>query len=43
MTWDERLLECRGVQPDIEVTPTTRDLRAGRDAVMSAAVDQLAR
>jgi C-terminal processing protease CtpA/Prc len=41
MTWDERLLECRGVQPDIEVTPTASDLRAGRDTALSSAVDLL--
>lgn len=43
MTWDERLLECRGVQPDVEVTPTANDLRAGRDPGLSESADLLGR
>ena len=35
MSWDDRLLEGRGVQPDVEVVPTATDLRAGRDPVLS--------
>ncbi len=34
MTWDDRLLEGRGVQPDVEVTPTAMDLRAGTDRTL---------
>jgi C-terminal processing protease CtpA/Prc len=43
MTWDERLLECRGVQPDVAVAPTVGDLRAGRDPVLSESLNLLAR
>ena len=35
MTWDDRLLEGRGVQPHVEVVPTASDLRAGKDVALS--------
>ena len=38
MTWDDRLLEGRGVQPDVEVVPTPSDLRAGKDLALSESV-----
>jgi carboxyl-terminal processing protease len=38
MSWDDRLLEGRGVQPDLEVVPTASDLRAGRDLPLSESV-----
>lgn len=38
MSWDDRLLEGRGVQPDLEVIPTAADLRAGRDLPLSESV-----
>ncbi len=42
MTWDERLLEGRGVQPDVEVLPTPSDLRAGKDLALSESVGLIA-
>ena len=42
MTWDDRLLEGRGVQPDVEVVPTPSDLRAGKDLALSESVGLIA-
>jgi len=42
MTWDERLLEGRGVQPDVEVVPTPTDLRAGKDIALRESVGLIA-
>lgn len=38
MSWGDRLIEGRGVQPDIEVIPAASDLRAGRDLALSESV-----
>jgi len=42
MTWDDRLIEGRGVQPDVEVVPTANDLRGGRDPALSKSVGLVA-
>jgi len=42
MTWDDRLLEGRGVQPDVEVVPTPSEIGAGKDLALSESVGLIA-
>lgn len=43
MTWDNRLLEGKGIEPEQAVARGAQDLRAGRDMPMAAAIDVLRR
>ena len=38
MSWDERLLEAKGVPPDIEASQDATGLRAGRDVPLEHAI-----
>ena len=42
MTWDDRLLEGRGVQPDVEVVPTPSEIGAGKDIALRESVGLIA-
>jgi carboxyl-terminal processing protease len=41
MTWDDKLLEGTGTNPDVDVVPTIDDLRAGKDPALSRALELL--
>ncbi len=41
MTWNDRLLEGTGAQPDLEVPPAAEALRADRDPALESATNLL--